>query len=369
MKPPRVDVAGWLANAETMEREAAEKEAEIGFNVYSHKVTKGKIEAALGRSIKSTNAKETLEPELAKLDQNSPTAKLIRNVLEVRELRKAAETYGKSWIEQHADAGGYVHPSWRVTGAETGRMSCGSPNLQNVPARKRPIFRTFFTASEGNVLQIADVSGQEPAFSAYLSADQVMIDEIERGIKSHQVVADLFNVDYDTGKAVNLALNYGMSAWGLSKQVGISEEAAEAGILARSRHYREFTTWMSEQKRFAARHFYVQTVTGRRVWINPYNGQGQWERNSFNGPIQGSAADHTKAALVANHRLCKEAGLEFRVTGVIHDELLQDVPLGGREVYRHILQRSWDEASARLAPGIPMKIAIVEGNNWGAKNE
>ncbi|KKL45896.1 hypothetical protein LCGC14_2351030, partial [marine sediment metagenome] len=370
IKPNRVDVDAWLANNELMVNLAAEKEEELGFNVYSHKVVKKEIEASLGRKIKSTNAKSVLEPLLSRIDPQGDTAKLVRAVLEVRRARKAAETYGEGWIEQHVswvDGIAYVYPSWKITGAETGRMSCSRPNMQNIPARRMPIFRTFFPASPGHVMQVADVSQQEPGFSAFLSKDPVLMDEIQRGVKGYDVNMEIFGVDYDTSKTITLGMNYGMSEYGVAAAAQISLDEAVEGIRQRERRYRVMTSWQAQQVKFARRNYHVKTVTGRRVWVNPYLVGGGWERNAANGPVQGSAADHTKLAFVLNHAFCQADNMPFQVTGVIHDEMTQDVPEEEKEWYRGCMQDAWDTASERLAPGIPMRIAISEGENWGAK--
>ena len=370
IKPNRVDVDAWLANNELMKNTTAEKEEELGFNVYSHKLVKKKIEAALGHRIKSTNAKSVLEPKLARIDPQGDAAKLIRAVLEVRRARKAAETYGEGWIEQHVewvDSIAYVYPSWKITGTKTGRMACSNPNMQNIPARRMPIFRTFFPASTGNVMQVADVSQQEPGFSAYLSGDPVLMDEIQRGVKGYDVNMEIFDVDYDTAKTITLGMNYGMSEYGVAAAAMISLDDAVAGLTARQRRYRVMTSWQGEQVKFARRNYHVKTVTGRRVWVNPYLVGGEWERKAGNGPVQGSAADHTKLAFVLNHAFCKTADMPFCVTGIIHDEMLQDVPKEEAEWYRGTIQDAWDYSSERLAPGIPMRIAISEGETWGVK--
>ena len=366
IKPNRVDVDAWLAHIETMKEIAIQKEADLGFNVYSHAVTKKMIEAELGRKIKSTNAKSVLEPLLARIDPQGKPARLIREILEVRQARKAVETYGESWIEQHVD-NGYVYPSWKITGAETGRMSCSRPNMQNIPARKMPIFRTFFPASLGHVMQVADVSQQEPGFSAFLSKDPVLMDEIQRGVKGYDVNMEIFGVDYDTSKTITLGMNYGMSEYGVAAAAQISLNEAVEGIRQRERRYRVMTSWQAQQVKFARRNYHVKTVTGRRVWVNPYLVGGGWERNAANGPVQGSAADHTKLAFVLNHAFCQADNMPFQVTGVIHDEMTQDVPEEEKEWYRGCMQDAWDTASERLAPRMPMRIAISEGENWGAK--
>jgi len=365
MQPIPVDVDGWIAYAKTKTAEALERQEAIGFNVNSHKIVKIEIETLLGRRIKNTNEKKTLTPLLMKLDSEHPAALFIREVIAVRKLRKAADTYGMSWLKDVED--GLVYPSWWITGAETGRMACSDPNMQNVPVRTDPTYRTFFPALPGHVVQVSDVSQQEPGFSALLSGDRVLLDEIERGVKGHQVTAEHFNVDYDTGKAINLALNYGMTGYGLSATVGISKEAAEAGILKRDRHYRTMTAWRKKKISEARRTYHVRTVTGRPVWVNPYNQSGQWERNAQNGPIQGSAADHTKLALVNLHQKCKKEGLPFMVTHVVHDEIVQQAPLPKDKLYASTMKEAWDKSSQRLAPGINITANIVQGETWGVK--
>jgi len=283
-------------------------------------------------------------------------------------MRKAAETYGDSWLEQHIEDGEYVYPSWRVVGAETGRMACADPNMQNIPARNMPIYRSFFIASDGNVLQVADVNQQEPWFSAFLSEDPVLMHELQNRIDLHQVTADLFGVERNpTGKAINLGLNYGMTEYGLSAKVGISVEAARAGIMARDRRYRQLTGWKGQRKNEARRHYKVNTVSGRPVWVNPYL-EG-WDRNAINAPIQGSAADHTKLALVNLHKKCKQAGVPFAVSMIVHDEMVQDVPQTHAAIYANLLAEAWNDASAALAPGMPITVEVMQGENWGVGKE
>jgi DNA polymerase-1 len=364
MPPVRVDVHAWSEHAALLVEKATKLQEKLGFNAYSHKKVKEAIEEKLGKGIKNTNANETLMPLLAQLDVEHPAAVLIRELMDVREMRKASETYGDSWIEQHVEDE-YVYPAARVTGAATGRMAYSDPNLQNIPARNMPIYRTFFIASPDHVIQVADVSQQEPWFSAFLSGDRVLLKELKDNVDLHAVTGDLFGVDRPRGKAINLGLNYGMSEYGLAARVGISVEKARAGILARDRRYRQLTGWKGERKNEARRNYRVNTVTGRPVWVNPYG--NQWERQAINAPAQGSAADHTKLALVNIHQACQKADLPFRVTIVIHDEIVQDVPLEQAYEYAEILRNGWDMASAKLAPGMAMRADVESGPNWGIK--
>jgi len=211
-------------------------------------------------------------------------------------------------------------------------------------------------------MQKADVSQQEPWFSAYLSGDIMLTKELMDKVDLHQVTADLFGVDRRKGKDINLGLNYNMSEYGLAARVGISVDEARAGINKRERYYRQLTGWRSAKIKEARKEFKLQTVTGRPIWVNPYfNG---WERQAVNGPIQGSAADHTKLALVNLHRACSEASLPFRAVLVVHDEIVQDVRVENSSTYAKMLEKAWDDASAKLAPGMALRAEVFEGANW-----
>ena len=328
---------------------------------------KREVEKALGRPIKNTNANETLLPLLNSLDPSDRAAKLIGAVLEVREARKALETYGQSWIDQYVEEGDLVYPSWRVTGAETGRMSCSDPNLQQVPFRKMPIFREFFLASKGGRMLVADANQQEIRLSAALSGDDVLLAELRDGADMHQITADLFEVDRDKGKAINLALNYGMSAYGLSGRMGLTEAQAEDGIRARRIKYKMQAAWQDSCVRKAQKNLKVRTLSGRPVWINPYLQYDGWKRNAMNGPVQGSAADHTKLAFVNMHQICVDEGLLFRTNLVVHDEMGIDVPSGMMAKYKQAMKDAWADAGNTLAAGGELPIEMASGRTWGCK--
>lgn len=365
IKPVRIDVDAWRKHNQRVLEDVERLQGDLGFNVLSHKIVKEKIQQALGRNIRNTNANDTLKPLLTKLNEAHPAHELITQILHVRSLRKAAETYGESWVDRHVNADGYVVSSPKITGTETGRMAWADPNLQNIPVREWDIYRTFFIASPGHVLQVADVSLQENWFMAFLSQDPVMLQELHSGQDLHQIYADMFNVSRDKGKNVHHGLNYGMSEYGLSRYVGISVEEARAGIQKRNKRYRVAAAQRKQWKSEARRSYKVHTVTGRPVWINPYN--EQWERNAINAPVQGSAADHTKLATLKLFQKCEAEGLPYRAILVVHDELVQDVPIEQKDIYGRLLQESWDEASAELAPGMAIKTKVLEGKDWSVK--
>jgi len=368
MPPVRVDVKAWRKNIATLQVEAGRLEEDLGFNAYSHVQVKKQIEKALGHGIKNTNASDTLLPLLRRLVAGSKEYRLVQAVLDVREARKAVETFGENWIEKHVEEGDLVYPSWRVTGAETGRMSCADPNLQQVPVRKMNIFRSFFTAPPGQSMLVADASQQEVRLAAALSKDERLIQELNDGVDLHQVTADMFGVDRDRGKAINLGLNYGMSEYGLAEMMGISEEEAEAGIRARERRYKGLAAWQNMTVNKAQRQLKVRSLSGRPIWINPYLQYDGWKRNAINGPVQASAADHTKRALVAMHQMCEDEGVPFGVCMAVHDEIVSNVPVGMMKTYKKIAKDAWREAGVAMTTVVELPIETASGRSWACKS-
>jgi len=294
---------------------------------------------------------------------------LLSGILRARKCRDAMSKYGADWIDKNVENKEWIYPNWNVIGAETGRMSCSKPNMQNIPKRgEGSVYRSFFLATKGGRLLIGDVVQQEPRFSAFLSHDPNLTKEIIDGINLHERAADLFNLKgnkaerYIRGKTINLGLNYGMSAWGLATRVGISIEEAEAGIRARKRHYSRYTAWQDRQIRQAERMGYVNTVTGRPVWTNEYN--FGYKRNAINSPIQGSAADQTKLALSYVREQCNAEGIPFCVILVVHDEIVMNIPRGMMTQYRRIMKDSWLEAGKKLMPTMPTVVNMATGYNW-----
>ena len=368
MQPVRMDVDGWLRHGEALYAEGIRIQETLGFNVKSTNQVK-KALSSVGITPYKTVDAPTCEKWLEKATRkgNTNQIEILTLIARARKCRDAMSKYGDKWIDKNVEDGEWIYPNWSVTGAETGRMSCSKPNMQNIPKRgEGSVYRSFFLAQKDGRLLVGDVQQQEPSFSAFLSQDPNLTKEIIDGIDLHQRTADLFGLAgrdaRDRGKAINLGLNYGMSAWGLSGRVGISKEDAEAGIDARNRHYNRYHAWQDRQIRAAKRRGFVTTVTGRPVWVNEYN--FGWKRNAINGPIQGSAADQTKLALGYIREQCNSAGIPFVVNLVVHDEIVMDVPKGMMKQYRKIMNDAWMEAGLKLMPTMPTRIDMKSGKNW-----
>mgnify|MGYP001564361222 FL=1 len=369
----RVDVGAWRKQNVLHEAKARAIEKELELNVMSRDQVVSLLHELGLRGFKKTDAgndsagKVFLQQsmERAQVSGEKRLAEALNMILTARMYRKAVSTYGDTWLDANVEEDGRVYPSWKITGAETGRMACSDPNLQQIPARDLPIYRSFFLASPGHRLLIGDVNQQEPRFSAWMSGDKTLQQEILDGIDLHMVAADLFHIKGANrrrkGKDINLGLNYGMSAMGLAARVGISLEEAEMGLRERQMHYRFMHAWQDRMQRQAERLYKVRTASGRPVWVNPYEIHGGWRRNAINGPIQGSAADQTKMAAVLYAKEYKAPLL------IVHDEMADNVPSGEMRKARRTMNDAWIEAGRHLIADMPVEVSMASGSNWGAK--
>jgi DNA polymerase-1 len=280
--------------------------------------------------------------------------------------RKAANTYGTKWPERWADENGDVIPSWRVTGTETGRMACRSPNLMNIPSRRLPEFREqFISKYDGGKIIVADVSQQEPRILAWFSKDRSLLEAFENDEDIHQFVADRVGVSRRLGKDLNLGLSYGLTEFGLARNAKISRSEAQKVLKEYFARFQGVRAYMATQRKEGYRRGYVGTATGRPVWLNPY--AKQWENNAINAPIQGTAADHTKLAMALLHSDCYATGMPFPVIMAVHDELVLDIGPGTETDYARLVESAWITAGEKIVPGIPMKVDVAIGENWGVK--
>lgn len=360
LQPVRPDVDGWVALAEKHASIAKEIRAAVGFNPGSHEQVKKKLPF-----LKNTKA-ETLEANM----ERSP--KLIKEILRYRMYAKAASTYGLKWIERHVEADGLVYPAWRITGAETGRMSCRDPNLQQIPVRRMPEFRKLFSSihKDGKLL-MADVSQQETALTAQYSQDPELCAMIRARKDTHLEVArtvlglpTLKSTDPrrdSIGKKINLGSVYGLTKYGVAREVGISVRDAEMFI---NRYFAKFggvRSWIFDMQKQALSLGYVRTLYERRIFVNTYS--RQWEANAANSPIQGSAAEMTKLATwyyFAHHK-------PYCASIIVHDELVLDIPPGELVTQRKALGDAWDVAAKQFIPQLPVRIDMAVGKTWGDK--
>ncbi|HTC25406.1 MAG TPA: DNA polymerase I [Gemmatimonadales bacterium] len=302
---------------------------------------------------------------------------LPKLILDYRELQKLKSTYVDALPAEVNPKTGRIHTSFNQTGAATGRLSSSEPNLQNIPVRstRGEAIRRGFVPAEGSVFLVADYSQIELRLMAHLSGDPAFIDAFRQGGDIHRQTASLiFAVPLAQvtpemrarAKTINFATIYGQGAFALSRQLGISQEDAKAFIARYFERFAGVRAFLDRQIRLARDQGYVETLFKRRRYIpeirdRNFNLRAYAERTAQNSPLQGSAADLIKLAMVRAHREVRERRLESRMLLQVHDELIFEVPLAEVETMRGLV-RGCMETVVQLE--VPLVVDIGVGPNW-----
>ncbi len=303
---------------------------------------------------------------------------IVQDILDFRALQKLKSTYVDALPELVDVKTGRVHTHFNQAVAATGRLSSQNPNLQNIPIRTelgREIRKAFVSGDSGKVLLSADYSQIELRIIAHISGDVGMTEAFQLGYDIHTATAaKVWGVNIDEvdkemrrkAKTVNFGIIYGISAFGLSQRVGISRGEAKEII---DNYFREFggvRDYMDEAVRKAQEHGYVETILGRRRYIRDIHSRnavmrGFAERNAINAPIQGSAADMIKVAMIKIHDWLTAEKLSTRMLLQVHDELVFDVPKSELE---YVQPRICDLMENAMSLSVPVLVESGVGNNW-----
>lgn len=315
----------------------------------------------------------TAQDVLEELAEQHPVAALV---LEYRQLAKLKSTYLDS-LPQLVDAEGRVHTTFNQVGTATGRLSSTNPNLQNIPVRTalgREI-RAAFIAAPGNVMMSADYSQIELRLMAHFSQDPLLLDAYRTGKDIHTLTAsEVFGVDAETmdketrarAKAVNFGIVYGISPFGLAAQLGIDQKTAKTYIETYFERYKGVQGFIDETLETVRREQAVKTHFGRVRPIpdiqsrNP-NMRGFAERTAVNTPLQGTAADLIKLAMLKIDAAILDRGLKSRMTLQVHDELLFDVVPEEVEEMRELVRREMENVAEF---SVPIVAEVGVGGNW-----
>ena len=304
--------------------------------------------------------------------------KIIRDVLQYRGLAKLKSTYVDALPLQVEEITGRVHTDYMQTVAATGRLASNNPNLQNIPIRTergREVRKSFIPRNNDYVLLAADYSQIELRIIAALSKEETMIKAFKDGEDIHaSTAAKVFNVPLEevtreqrgNAKTVNFGIIYGVSAFGLSNQTDLSRSEAKELIETYYETYPKLRSYMSEQVEFARENGYVQTVLGRRRYLNAINGsnaivRGAAERNAVNAPIQGSAADIIKIAMINIHRKLSEGNYKSKMLLQVHDELVFDIYKPELEELKVLIKTEMEGA---YILEVPLDVELGVGENW-----
>lgn len=322
----------------------------------------------------ASGAPSTDEDVLQKLAADYPLPKLL---LEHRGLAKLKSTYTDKLPRMVNSRTGRVHTNYAQAVAVTGRLASNDPNLQNIPIRNEAgrKIREAFIAPTNKVIISADYSQIELRIMAHLSDDASLITAFNEGQDIHQATAaEIFSINLSEvsseqrryAKTINFGLIYGMSAFGLASNLGIERSAAQRYIDTYFARYPKVAQYMDSTRQYAKQHGYVETLFGRRLWlpeINSPNGPRRQaaERAAINAPMQGTAADLIKRAMVAVQIWLTQEKLTSQLIMQVHDELVLEVPESEIETIKTHLSRLMC-TTAELK--IPLVVDIGIGNNW-----
>ena len=349
------------------------------FNMNSPKQLQEILFDKLGMPAKkktATGARSTDEEVLQELALDYPLPKLI---LEYRGMAKMKSTYTDKLPQMVNPATGRVHTNYAQAVAVTGRLASNDPNLQNIPVRTAEgrRIREAFIAPHGSHIISADYSQIELRIMAHLSGDTGLLNAFANGQDIHRATAaEIFAVEPDAvsseqrryAKVINFGLIYGMSAFGLASQLGIERSAAQAYIERYFARYPGVANYMQTTRDAAKQQGYVETVFGRRLWLPEINGGNGMrrqaaERAAINAPMQGTAADLIKLAMIAVQNWLESANLQTKLIMQVHDELVLEVP--DKELA--LVNEKLPGLMCNVAQlKVPLEVGVGTGANWEA---
>ena len=381
---------GVLIDSEKLNQQSKELEAKIleleqkvqksageDFNLGSPKQLQEILYEKLGLPVIKKTPKgqpSTAESVLQELSMDFP---IVQDILSYRAISKLKSTYTDKLPKMVNSNTGRVHTSYHQAVTATGRLSSSDPNLQNIPIRSEEgrRIREAFIAPDGYKILAADYSQIELRIMAHLSRDQGLMDAFAKGQDIHQATAaEIFSTNIDgvtanqrrSAKAINFGLIYGMSAFGLSKQLQITRAEAQNYIEQYFDRYPQVKHYMDETKQSAKKMGYVETVFGRRLYLadiesSNYQRRQYAERSAINAPMQGTAADLIKMAMILLHQKIREESFEAKIIMQVHDELVIEVNENQSDELYEITTSVMSEISKL---DVDLKVDADIGNNW-----
>jgi len=312
------------------------------------------------------------------LTQLAGKSDIVADILDFRQLQKLKSTYVDALPLMINKKTGRIHTSYNQAVASTGRLSSNNPNLQNIPIRTergREVRKAFIARDDDHILLSADYSQIELRIIAEISKDENMMEAFIQGHDIHTATAakvygigleEVSSTQRRNAKAVNFGIIYGQSAFGLSQNLGIPRKEAAEIIENYFNTYPGIKKYMSDTMNFARENGYVETIMGRRRYLRDINSANQTvrgfaERNAINAPIQGSAADMIKIAMIKIHQDIKDHNLYSKMTMQVHDELVFDVLKSEKEVLKKIITERMKNA---IKMEVPILVEVGEGSNW-----
>ncbi len=330
----------------------------------------GEILTELNIETDKKTAKGQISTSKEVLSELAETYELPKLILEFRELDKLKSTYTDTLPERIA-SDGRVHGKLNQTVAATGRLSSTEPNLQNIPIRTElgQKIRSAFVSDEGNFLVSVDYSQLELRILAHVTKDEVLVDAFQKGEDIHARTAKLvFNDESQRrlAKIVNFGVAYAVEAYGLSQRIGLSVSESKKIIQDYYETYKGVKKYMEETPQFAREHGYVASIFGRRrplpsIQDKNFNVRSRAEREAINLPIQGTASDIVKIAMLKVDKALTKEGFEAKLIMQIHDELLFEVPKAELEKVCEIVKKEMENA---VKLDVPLIAEVGVGKDW-----
>lgn len=303
---------------------------------------------------------------------------IIDEILEFRQLQKLKSTYVDTLPELADKATDRIHTTYQQAVAATGRLSSINPNLQNIPIRSekgREVRKTFVPRNSDYIVLAADYSQIELRLMAHLSQDEGMLSAFQKGEDIHTATAakvyqinleDVSREQRSHAKMVNFGIIYGISAFGLSQRLGIKRSEAKDIIDNYFMQYPKVKEYMEMSIDKARENGFVETILGRKRRLNDINSRnavvrGYAERNAINAPIQGSAADIIKLAMIAVNKMLDEGNYKSKMLLQVHDELVFDVHKSELEILQKKIKEKMETA---LSISVPLEVEVGKGENW-----
>ena len=303
---------------------------------------------------------------------------IAQTILDYRQAVKLKSTYVDALPGLVSPTTNRIHTSFNQAVAATGRLSSNNPNLQNIPIRTergREVRKAFIPRNDDHLILAADYSQIELRLIAELSKDESMMEAFIKGEDIHAATAaKVFGVSLEevtreqrsNAKTVNFGIIYGVSAFGLSQQTTLSRSEAAEIIKSYFQTYPGIHEYIETQKEFARKHGYVETMMGRKRYLKDINSRnavvrGHAERNAVNAPIQGSAADIIKIAMIRIHDELKAQGFESKMVLQVHDELVFDAPKTEVEKIKPLIKEAMESA---VETKVPLLVDFGQGGNW-----
>lgn len=314
-----------------------------------------------------------------KLTELGPKHEVVQKILDYRSLTKLKSTYVDALPRMVNPKTGRVHSSFNQALASTGRLSSNNPNLQNIPIKTekgRKVRKAFIPRDENHILIAADYSQIELRLIAELSGDEAMVEAFQQGADIHRATAsNVYKVQMEevtddqrrNAKTVNFSIVYGAGSTNLSKNLGITRKEAKELIGSYYAEYSGLKVYMDKTVEFARQNGYVTTLMGRRRYLRDIDSRNSMaragsERTAINSPIQGTAADLIKIAMINIRAVFKEKGFKTRMILQVHDELIFDVPKEEVKMVKPIIEDLMKNAMPNLK--VPILVGMGEGQDW-----